>query len=111
MEADRAEVPVLLRLPGRAMSFAKFCKLNAQADSCQSPNDEGGLLRKRLTEYTTYELHDVDTGGHCQFDALAHQVRVAASALYCDDDVTYSWLSLATVFAEPRASDLRTVPK
>jgi len=31
-------------------------------------------LRERLEKFTDFELEDVDNTGHCQFDAIAHQI-------------------------------------
>lgn len=33
-----------------------------------------GRLRERLEKFTDFELEDVDNTGHCQFDAIAHQI-------------------------------------
>ena len=39
-------------------------------------NESTARLKERLAQYTEYELEDVDNTGHCQFDAIAHQVVV-----------------------------------
>jgi len=47
----------------------------------QRENEKTARLKERLAKYTEYELEDVDNTGHCQFDAIAHQIfgRFASS--------------------------------
>ena len=48
----------------------------------QRENEKTARLKERLAKYTEYELEDVDNTGHCQFDAIAHQVgRLSFSSL------------------------------
>jgi len=43
-------------------------------------NEKTARLKERLAKYTAYELEDVDNTGHCQFDAIAHQVVVLSNS-------------------------------
>ena len=43
----------------------------------QRENEKTARLKERLAKYTEYELEDVDNTGHCQFDAIAHQVQLS----------------------------------
>jgi len=57
------------------MSWDTFVELHAQRESWQTQDETNSHLRERLEEFTDYELKDVDSTGHCQFDALADQVE------------------------------------
>lgn len=51
-------------------------------------------LRERLETYTEYELEEVDNTGHCQFDAVAHQIRGRFTTQYsggADYASRYTW--------------------
>jgi hypothetical protein len=51
-------------------------------------------LRERLEMYTEYELEEVDNTGHCQFDAVAHQIRGRFTTQYsggADYASRYTW--------------------
>mmetsp|Transcript_41239 Transcript_41239/g.101214 ORF Transcript_41239/g.101214 Transcript_41239/m.101214 type:complete len:486 (-) Transcript_41239:241-1698(-) len=48
-------------------------------------------LRQRLETYTEFELEDVDNTGHCQFDAVAHQIAGRFTYAYGDRARNYTW--------------------
>mmetsp|Transcript_5890 Transcript_5890/g.13695 ORF Transcript_5890/g.13695 Transcript_5890/m.13695 type:complete len:497 (+) Transcript_5890:214-1704(+) len=48
--------------------------LRISALETKHDNSKMDRLKERLEKYTEYELEDVDNSGHCQFDAIAHQI-------------------------------------
>mmetsp|Transcript_4437 Transcript_4437/g.7151 ORF Transcript_4437/g.7151 Transcript_4437/m.7151 type:complete len:501 (-) Transcript_4437:46-1548(-) len=48
-------------------------------------------LKERLEKFTEYELEDVDNSGHCQFDAIAHQINGRFQSQYCRPGQSYHY--------------------
>eukprot|EP00961_Rhodomonas_salina_P073730 990790-Rhodomonas_salina.1 len=63
---------------------------STEEDREQSIEEGWGLLRYRLRRWTNYELKEVNLTGHCQYDAIAHQIR---TRLRCEfpDKTGYEW--------------------
>lgn len=58
--------------------------LRQSARESQKENEKTARLKERLAKYTAYELEDVDNTGHCQFDAIAHQIFGRFASAYAN---------------------------
>jgi hypothetical protein len=55
--------------------LACTCPVPTHVSLHTQENEKTARLKERLAKFTEYELEDVDNTGHCQFDAIAHQVE------------------------------------
>ncbi len=60
-----------IRVPGLACT----CAVPTHESSHTQENEKKARLEERLAKFLPeFQLEDVDNTGHCQFDAIAHQV-------------------------------------
>jgi hypothetical protein len=73
--------------PSSISSMARLGKSRPESEY----NDFMFKLVCRLSQHSTYVLQEVDDNGHCQFDALAHQLAYRFRADYPEKDQATYW--------------------